>query len=187
MYSRYITNLNRMHSSITLGAIFYYILKNPHCYERLQSEIDSVSTRTTSAFIPFSIAHELPYLQACIKEAFRMHPAARWAPERVVPASGATICGHFIPAGTVVGVNAWVIHRRTDIFGEDVHKFRPERWLEDGGSPPEKIKEMERMLLQFGSGNYTCIGKHISLLEMCKLVPAVLSKYQVGTAYSLIE
>jgi cytochrome P450 len=38
---------------------------------------------------------------------------------------------------------------------------------------------MERMLFQFGSGNYTCIGKNISLLEMYKLVPAMFSKFQV--------
>lgn len=132
-----------------------------------------------SGAIPFSIAHELPYLNACIKEAFRMHPAARWAPERVVPPSGATICGHFIPGGTVVGVNAWVIHRRTDIFGEDAHIYRPERWLKEREFSIEKIHEMERMLLQFGSGNYTCIGKNISLLEMYKLVPAMFSKFQV--------
>jgi cytochrome P450 len=165
---------------VTLGAIFYYILKNPSCYERLQREIDSVSTNMdASGAIPFSIAHELPYLNACIKEAFRMHPAARWAPERVVPPSGATICGHFIPGGTVVGVNAWVIHRRTDIFGEDAHIYRPERWLKEGEFSIDKIHEMERMLLQFGSGNYTCIGKNISLLEMYKLVPAMFSKFQV--------
>ena len=51
--------------------------------------------------------------------------------------------------------------------------------MEEGGSSVEKIHEMERSLLQFGFGNYTCIGKNISLLEMYKLVPAVLSKFQV--------
>lgn len=108
-----------------------------------------------------------------------MHPAARFTPERVVPPSGATICGHFIPAGIVVGVNAWVIHRRTDIFGDDANKFRPERWLKDGEYSIEKIQEMERNLIHFGYGSYSCIGKNISLLEMYKLVPAVFSRFKV--------
>jgi cytochrome P450 len=28
-----------------------------------------------------------------------------------------------------VGVNAWVIHTDENIWGKDVHEFRPERWL----------------------------------------------------------
>lgn len=30
---------------------------------------------------------------------------------------------------TTVGVNPWVVHRDTAIFGEDVESFRPDRWL----------------------------------------------------------
>lgn len=28
-----------------------------------------------------------------------------------------------------MGVNAWVIHSDENIWGKDVHEFRPERWL----------------------------------------------------------
>jgi cytochrome P450 len=31
----------------------------------------------------------------------------------------------------VLGVNAWVIHSDENIWGKDVHEFRPERWLVD--------------------------------------------------------
>lgn len=31
----------------------------------------------------------------------------------------------------MVGVNAWVIHTDENIWGKDVHEFRPERWLVD--------------------------------------------------------
>lgn len=31
---------------------------------------------------------------------------------------------------TTIGVNPWVVHRDTHVFGEDVEQFRPERWLE---------------------------------------------------------
>jgi cytochrome P450 len=30
-----------------------------------------------------------------------------------------------------VGVNAWVVHTDENIWGKDVHEFRPERWLVD--------------------------------------------------------
>lgn len=47
------------------------------------------------------------------------------------------------------------------------------------------------ILLQFGAGSRTCIGKHISLLEMRMLVPVLyhhfrfdLAELQVGLSYS---
>jgi cytochrome P450 len=74
----------------------------------------------------------------------RMHPGVQYPLERVVPSGGSKLCGLYIPAGTIVGVNAAVIHRNTDIFGADANEFRPERWLEDDD---EKIKTMDRHLL----------------------------------------
>lgn len=29
----------------------------------------------------------------------------------------------------MVGVNAWVVHRDSSVFGEDVNAFKPERWI----------------------------------------------------------
>jgi cytochrome P450 len=39
----------------------------------------------------------------------------------------------------VVGINAWVAHANTKVFGHDAHVFRPERWLDY----PELVKERE--------------------------------------------
>ena len=169
-------------TAISLSAVFYYLLKNPECCRKLTEEVDAAfcaksAQHATFYTISFTEAQGLPYLSACIKEAFRLHPATRWFPERVVPASGHTICGERIPGGTIVGVSAWVLHRNTDIYGEDVETFRPERWL---SSETEKVREMDRMLSHFGSaGNYTCMGKNIALLEMYKCVPAVIRYFEV--------
>ena len=80
---------------------------------------------------------------AIINEALRIHPNTGLILERVVPPEGATIDGYTIPGGTIVGVNAWVIHRDAEIFGEDVLEFRPERWLE---ASEKKASEMKRNL-----------------------------------------
>ncbi len=35
---------------------------------------------------------------------------------------------------TVVGANPWVIHRNSEVSGEDVEHFRLERWLRKGAT-----------------------------------------------------
>jgi cytochrome P450 len=79
-----------------------------------------------------------------MKEAMRCHPGVSYPLERLVPAGGETICGHYLKEGTIVGVNAAVIHRDTTIFGEDALAFNPERWL---GPDEERIKTMDRNLM----------------------------------------
>jgi len=86
-----------------------------------------------------------------MKEAMRMHPGVAFPLERVVPTGGVQLCDKHIPAGTIVGINATVIHRNTDIFGEDADTFRPERWLI---KDEEKIKNMERYLLTVSNPAY---------------------------------
>lgn len=104
-----------------------------------------------------------------------MHPAIGMLIERVVPPSGATICGSFIPGGTIVGCNAWVVQRDRSTFGEDCDNYRPERWLADADS----THKMERAMLQFGAGTHLCLGQNIALMEIYKLVPSMMKTYEV--------
>ena len=117
-------------TATTLTAVFYFLLKHSYTYQKLRSELDSsLSKYKRCTPIPLQAAQKLSYLDACVKETFRLHPAARFSSERVVPQAGATIAGYDINGGTVVGINAWVLHCRRDIFGEDVESYRPEQWL----------------------------------------------------------
>ena len=161
--------------------MLYYVLNTPGCYTELQKELDSLSTQDTSSnghAIKYSSARELPYLHACIQETFRIHPPFGENLERVVPSSGATICGHFIPGGTIVGCGPGVIHHDKTIFGDDVDSFRPDRWLEtlENG---EAIRRMERTMFQFGAGNHLCLGKNIATAEVYKFIPSLLKRFEV--------
>ncbi|KAJ0426573.1 hypothetical protein BJY00DRAFT_298131 [Aspergillus carlsbadensis] len=172
-------------TAISLAAVFYYLLKNPRYMQRLREELnaavkDGTIVNRPTGLVSWAESQKLPFLDACIKEAFRIHPAAGLHLERVVPASGIEISGHFIPGGTIVGCTPWVIHRNEDIFGLDVDKFKPDRWLV---TPADKLKVMNGMMLQFGSGSRTCIGKNISLMEIYKLVPSFLRRFDVQLAY----
>ena len=172
-----------------MTAIFYYLLRTPDCYSKLQKELDThlqpVSSTTDPTYFrtPFSEARKLPYLRACIQEAFRMHPAFGMMLERIVPPSGATICGSFIPGGTLVGCNAWVVQRDQKTFGEDCDGYRPERWLEDD----ESTRRMERAMFNFGEGNHVCLGQNIALMNIYKLVPSLIRTYEVMSSIVLYQ
>lgn len=71
-------------------------------------------------------------------------------------------------------MNAWVLHRNSDIFGEDPDEFRPERWLE---ADEQQARVMQQSFMSFGLGSRTCIGKNISLLEIYKLMPVLVREF----------
>jgi cytochrome P450 len=165
-------------TAITLSALFYYLLKHPSSYQRLQQEIDTAAAaHLIDDPITFKQAQALPHLQAVIKEALRLHPATGLGLQRCVPACGASLGGRNFPGGTTVGINAWVAHRNTSVYGLDADKWRPERWQEideDG-----RGGEVEQYFFAFGMGSRTCIGKNISLLEISKLVPQLLRRFNL--------
>lgn len=74
----------------------------------------------------------------------RCHPGVSFPLERLVPEGGLDVCGVHLQPGTVVGMNAAVMHYDKSIFGDDAALFRPERWTE---SDAEHIKFMDRHLM----------------------------------------
>ncbi|KAL2116009.1 hypothetical protein VTJ04DRAFT_10264 [Mycothermus thermophilus] len=172
-------------TAISLSAVFYCLLKTPHALARLRKEIDDAARAGKFSDYETGLVtwHEsqtvLPYLDMCVKEAFRLHPAPGLPMERVVPKGGIEIAGRKIPGGTIVGCSAWVLHRDKNIFGDDVDVYRPERWEVRGPEDEARVKTMNGTMLQFGMGSRTCIGKNISLLEIYKLVPTMLRRFEI--------
>ncbi|PQE27026.1 benzoate 4-monooxygenase cytochrome P450 protein [Rutstroemia sp. NJR-2017a BBW] len=179
-------------TAISLRSVVYYTLKNPRVHRKLQRELESIP-RAASGTIKYTDAIKLPYLDAVIKEANRVHTGVGLLLERIVPEGGLTLSdGTFFPAGTIVGINPWVSHRNKRIYGEDVGSFRPERWLrdeEEGETEAEfeaRLSAMKKADLTFGAGKRVCLGKNISILALYKLTAALFSKYEVGLTCHLI-
>lgn len=161
-------------TAISTRAVIYYLLKNPESMQKLLAEIAKLPKQGKSDD-PISLeqALDMRYLQAVLYEALRLHPAVGMSLPRLVPVGGFEAGGHFFPAGVVLGANPWVVHQDKDIYGEDADQFRPERWLQ------EDVGDMHRNFLTFGAGARMCIGRNIGWMEMSKLVPTFLSRYQV--------
>lgn len=164
-------------TAISLTAIVAYLAMHPDTLATLRRELnEATASGALSDPATFQQAQKLPYLQACIMEAMRVHPAVGAPMTRVVGSQGLHIAGTFFRAGTEVGINPWVIHNNKSIFGPDAHVFRPERWLTVN---KEERAVLERNFLAFGNGPRTCLGKNISLMEMSKAVPQIVRKYDL--------
>jgi len=165
-------------TAISLSAVLYYLLKNPDKMMKLKEEIRDFESRGEcgNPEVTFRQSQAMPYFQAVMKEALRLHAATGLPLWRVVPEGGVEISGHFFPKGSVVGVNTWVAHYNEDVFGKDAKEFRPERWIE-AENDPARLKSMDSYYMPFGLGSRTCLGKHISILEMSKLIPRLVRDF----------
>ncbi|KAI0855331.1 cytochrome P450 [Xylaria cubensis] len=168
-------------TAITIRTIFYYALKNPEIYNRLESEILAAELKQPASY---SLSRAIPYLEATVREAMRIHPAVCMLLERYVPEPGLNLPdSSFIPAGTAIGVNPYVIGRNKKVWGPDADMFRPDRWLqgeeESDKDYHERMKLFNAADLTFGGGARVCIGRHIAYLEVYKVVATLITNFKI--------
>lgn len=75
--------------------------------------------------------------------------------------------GHFVPAGTAIGMNVPAMLKSRAVFGQDADIFRPERFLEVDDDARAKMERQVEMA--FGHGRYMCAGKAIAFAELNKV------------------
>ena len=87
-------------TGISLSTIIYHLIQKPECMKKLREELDTAARDgKLSHPVTFWEGQNLPYLQAVIKEALRLHPAVGTILARVVPQSGATLAGTYFSQG----------------------------------------------------------------------------------------
>lgn len=80
-----------------LSGLTYSLLKNPDPMKKLVDEIRGAFVSTDD--MTMEALAQLPYLNACLKEALRRYPPVPIGLPRVTPSNGSTICGEFVPPG----------------------------------------------------------------------------------------
>jgi cytochrome P450 len=116
------------------------------------------------------LGHErLPWTRAVVDEALRLYPPA-WALSRRAQQRD-VIGGREVPAGTLVIISPWLLHRRSDAWPDPL-AFRPERFLDVGAR--------RSAYLPFGQGPRLCIGREFALGEMVVVLSRLLEEHRVS-------
>lgn len=132
---------------------------------RLIKEVDSIpDTDCNKDGNPSAeAADRLSYLDAIIKETLRLYAPLPASEPRSCPID-IKIDGNLIPAGTVVSMSPYTLHRNPDVFPDPL-KFNPERWLGQCGD----LVEMKKWFWAFSSGGRMCIGlQYVSSTRHCQ-------------------
>ena len=177
-----LTNLQAGSETITVELIstMYHLLKDPEKMKRLVEEIQSARLSNP---VTYKEAQKLPYLDACLKEGLRIHPAVGLGMERTVIGNGLKLPdGSIAPRGVLVGMNPWVLGRQT-LYGDDPDEFRPERWLraeeETEAAYTERMNAWKRADIVFSHGVHSCSGKQVAMMEMYKIFPSLLLNFDI--------
>lgn len=121
---------------------------------RLEREVDEV---TGGREVTPDHLGRMPFVEAVLKETMRLHPPAYLVGRYTL--RDLEVEKAFLPAGTLVLVNIYGIHRSPKLFRE------PERFLPDRFMPANDALIPKRAYMPFGTGPRTCIGNHFAMIE----------------------
>ncbi|KAG8908736.1 hypothetical protein FRB99_002974 [Tulasnella sp. 403] len=146
---------------------------HPDAQKQAQQELDSVvgpDRLPTAEDLP-----NLPYVQAFVKEVYRMRPVAPLSFPHAAR-NDVFYKDYRIPSGSLIFTNFWAIAHDEALF-DDPEKFSPERYLVHPlGVGAKMRKELEDMpadskadsplkllsTLQWGNGRRICVGMHLA-------------------------
>jgi cytochrome P450 len=165
-------------SAVTIEWAISELIKNPKLLGKATEELDRVVGRerlVTERDLP-----ALPYIEAILKETFRLHPVAPMLVPHLAR-EDARVDGYDIPAGTVAFINVWSIGRDPTLW-DAPEEFRPERFI---GSKID-VKGQDFELLPFGSGRRMCpglsLGLKVTLLSIANLLHGFVWRLPDGMA-----
>ncbi|KAH7686991.1 Cytochrome P450 E-class group I protein [Dioscorea alata] len=151
------------------------LLKHREILKKVQEEIDKEVGK--ERVVDHSDVKNLHYLQAVIKEAFRLCPGSSNLIKRASK-DDCLIGGYYVPAGTHITVNIWKIQRDPAIW-DDPLVFKPERFLTKHAEVD--VRGMHYELLPFRSGRFGCPGSAFALQMMHLLLARFLQGFHLET------
>ncbi|XP_022963788.1 geraniol 8-hydroxylase-like [Cucurbita moschata] len=143
------------------------LLRNPEKLAKAQVEIRQVLGKNEP--VEEADISRLPYLQAVVKEALRLHPAAPLLLPCKVKQE-VEIAGFTIPRDAQVLINAWAIGRDPMIW-MNPESFEPERFM---GSEID-VRGWSFEMIPFGGGRRICPGLPLAMRMMHLMLGSLIS------------
>ncbi|MGD9902585.1 MAG: cytochrome P450 [Vicinamibacterales bacterium] len=163
-----------------LSWLWVLLGRHPEVEALLHAELDAV---LTDGRVPVAAdVARLPYTRAVVAESMRLYPPA-WTMGRRVLKDYRT-GGHDIPAGSLVLMSQWIVHRDPRWWPEPT-RFDPRRWLGDGtavagtGAAAGAGTRPRFAYFPFGGGNRVCIGESFAWSEAIVLVAAIAQRWRL--------
>lgn len=183
-------------TSSMLQWLLYELSRTPHALKAVRDELDEIlGPETDPKKICASLALEghqliprMHYINAAIKETFRLHPPASTV-RMTEPGTGFTISAptgeEYNTDGLIMYSCQKIIQRDPAVFGNNADEWVPERWLGDASKsiPASAWRPFER-------GPRACIGSELANLEARLMVAIVARKYdfvKTGLGASLLD
>ncbi|KAF2195904.1 cytochrome P450 monooxygenase-like protein [Zopfia rhizophila CBS 207.26] len=152
----------------------YHLLKQPEKLLKLKAELLAAWPSLAGQEEPKCRDLEnLQYLNAVIKESLRLSSGVVSGLLRVVPPTGATICGVTVPPGTIVSCGSTFVHYNAEIFPQP-DAFHPERWLTS--------LELDNWFVPFSKGPRMCLGMSLAWTELRLTFAHVFRKFDLSLA-----
>lgn len=165
----------------TVAIIIEWILARMVLHPTIQAKVHEELDRVVGQSRPIkeSDISAMVYLQAVVKEAFRLHPPGPLLSWARLATTDTTIDGYHVPAGTTAMVNMWAITRNPSVWTDPLN-FIPERFMTKH-SPDDDFSMMgsDLRLAPFGSGIRICPGRFLGLTTVTFWVASILQEFQL--------
>ncbi|KAK0587623.1 hypothetical protein LWI29_025999 [Acer saccharum] len=158
-------------TSSTLEWAMTELIRNPETLSKARLELEQIIGKGNQ--IEESDVSRLPYLQAIVKETFRLHPPVPLLLPRKA-SSDVEICSYKVPEGAQVLVNVWAIGRDgSTCTWDDPNSFVPERFL--GSDVDVRGRNFE--LIPFGAGRRICPGLPLAMRMLYLMLGTLIHSF----------
>ncbi|KAM7517965.1 hypothetical protein LguiB_016927 [Lonicera macranthoides] len=156
-------------SSVTIEWAMTELLRNSKTMAKVKDELAKIVGPNKK--LEENDFHNLPYLQAVIKETLRLHPPGPLlVPRRA--RQDLDFMGYHIPKNTQVLVNVWAIGKDSE-YWDDPLSFKPERFL----TSKIDFKGQHFEYLPFGAGRRSCPGLPIAQRTLPLILGSLLHEF----------
>ncbi|KAL0296142.1 UNVERIFIED_CONTAM: Labd-13Z-ene-9,15,16-triol synthase, chloroplastic, partial [Sesamum radiatum] len=160
------------HTATIVEWVMAELLKNPDIMKKVQEELTDVIGDNNVA--EESHITKLHYLDAVVKETFRLHPPLPLLVPRF-PSQSCVVGGYMIPKHSQVFLNMWSVSMDPLVW-EKPSEFRPDRFLNNAGNFDYMGNNVQ--YLPFGSGRRVCPGIPLGEKMVMYLLATLLHSFE---------